>query len=165
MRTRVVSAGILVALVGAGVFYTAAASGRGRIANCSRVQVSGGNDNALTGGTYVAALRVRNVGKRDCTVSSRPWIRLGPLRHAVTVTDATAPFFPPGTGVPERVLTLRPGQHTVAQIFIAPGNCGLGRSVTFKLRARAGWDTRSVSITGIDCDNGTGVIWVEPFQR
>jgi hypothetical protein len=163
MRARVVVA-VLVGLIGAGAFYAASAFGRQQIASCSAVHVSGGNFSGLTGGTIVAAVKVRNLGKRDCTIDGRPWIRLGPTRHAVTVEDATPAAFGQ-QGSPERVLTLRPGQHTIAQVFISPGSCSLARSVVFTLRARAGWAGRSVPISNVACRNGSGAIWVGAFQR
>ena len=165
MRTRVVSVAVLAALIGAGVSYTAAASGRARIASCSVVRVSGGDFNAATGGQAVAAVQVRNLGRRDCTISGRPWIRLGPLRHAVTVEDATIAVFGSNAGVPGRVLRLRPGRHAYADILIQPGSCGLARSQVFALRARAGWGKQGVPISDLVCKNGTGEIWVGSFQR
>jgi hypothetical protein len=163
MRVRVVSVALLAGLVGAGVFYTAAASGRPRIAPCSAVHVSGGNFNALTGGAGIAGVQVRNIGKRDCTINGRPWVRLGPTRHAVTVADAG-----PGTfgsfGSLERVLRLHPGQHAVAQIVISPGSCSQARSALFTVRTRAGWAERSVPIGGAVCKNGSGEILVGAFK-
>jgi hypothetical protein len=164
MRTRVVSAAALLALVGAGLSYAAAASGQGRIASCSSVRVTGGNFNGLTGGVIVAAVQVRNVSKRDCTINGRPWIRLGPVGYAVTVGDATPGMFG-RFGAPERALRLRPSQHVVAQVFIAPGSCSQARSVVFSLRARAGWAAGSVPISNFACKNGSGEIWVGSFQR
>jgi hypothetical protein len=164
MRVRVVFVAVLAGLVGAGVFYAAAASGRQAIATCSAVRVTGGNFNGLSGGTIVAAVKVQNLGKRDCTINGRPWIRVGPTRYAVTVGDATPEMFG-HSGAPERVLTLRPGQHTIAQVFISPGSCSRGRSVVFALRARAGWAGHSVPISNSACKNGSGRIWVGSFQR
>jgi len=164
MRRRLVSVAVLIGLVGAGAIYTAAASGRQRIATCSAVHVSGGNFNGPTGGTIVAAVQVQNLSNRDCLINSRPWIRLGPVRHPVTVQDATPAVFG-RFGAPERVLRLHPGQHTVAQVFISPGSCSRGRNVVFGLRARAGWATRSVSIHNLVCDDGSAQIWVGSFQQ
>jgi hypothetical protein len=165
MRTRVVYVAVLGALFGGGVFYTAAASGRGRIPVCSAIRVSGGDFNGATGGQAVAAVQVQNVGKRACTISGRPWIRLGPLRHEVTVGDATPAVFGSNAGIPGRVLTLRPGQHAVADILISPGSCGLARWQVFTLRARAGWAKKSVQIGDLACKSGTGEIWGGSFQR
>ena len=164
MRRRVVSVVVLATLAGAAVVYTAAASGRTRIAACSRVGVSGGNFNGLTGGTIVAAVKVRNLSKRDCLINARPSIRVGPTRHAVTVEDATPASFG-NFGAPERVLTLRPGQQVVAQIFISPGSCAQAKWQVFALRAQAGWAGRTIPINNAACKNGSGVIWVGSFQR
>jgi hypothetical protein len=162
MRLRVVSGAVLAGLVALGVIYTAAASGR--IATCSAVHVSGGNFNALTGGAGIAGVQVRNIGKRDCTINGRPWIRLGPTRYSVTVADAG-----PGTfgnfGSLERVLRLHPGQHAIAQIIISPGSCSQARGTLFTVRARAGWAERSVPIGGAVCKNGSGEILVGAFKR
>jgi Domain of unknown function (DUF4232) len=161
---RVVSGAVLAALVGAGVFYAAAASGRPRIAVCSAVHVSGGNFNALTGGAGIAGVQVRNVGKRDCTINGRPWIRLGPTRHPLTVADAG-----PGTfgsfGSLERVLRLHAGQHAVAQVIISPGSCSQAPGTLFTVRTHAGWAERSVPIDGAVCKNGSGQILVGAFKR
>jgi hypothetical protein len=163
MRGRVVSVAVLAGLVGAGVFYTAVASGRQRVPSCASVHVSGGNFNGLTGGTIVAAVKVRNLSSRDCTINARPWIRLGPTSHAVTVADAAPNMFGK-FGSPEQVLKLRPGQHTVAQVFISPGSCSRARSTVFPLEARAGWAGRSVPINNVVCKNGSGEIWIGSFQ-
>ena len=165
MRARVACAVTLAAVSGVGVFYAAAASGKGPIANCPSVRVSGGDFNAATGGQAVAAVTVRNIGSRDCTISGRPWIRLGPLRYAVTVEDATRAVFGSNAGVPGHVLTLRPGQQAHADILISPGSCGLARSEVSALRAQAGWAKRGVTIEDLVCKNGTGEIWVGSFQR
>jgi hypothetical protein len=165
MRSRVISAVVLVALVALGVSYTAAALGVGPVPSCAFVRVSGGDFNGVTGGGAIADVEVRNVAKRDCTITGRPWIRLGPLRHAVRVGDATSRILGPQAGVPGRVLTLRPGRHAVADILIAPGSCGLARSEVFALRARAGWANRSIQIGDLVCDNGTGEIWVGSFHQ
>ena len=165
MRARVVSVAVLASLLGAGVFYTATASGRQRIAACSVVHVSGGNFNAATGGQGVASVSVRNLSKRDCTISGHPWIRLGPLRHAVTVEDATRAVFGSNAGVAGQVLTLRPRQQAYADILLAPGSCGQDRWQVFTLRMRGGWARRGVTIGGVFCKNGTGEIWVGSFQR
>jgi hypothetical protein len=128
--------------------------------------VSGGNFNGLTGGTIVAAVKVRNLSKHACKLDGRPWVRLGPLRYAVTVDNATPPFFGSNpTSVPQPLQTLRPGQHADAQIFIAPGSCSQARSTIFNLRARAGWAERSVPISNFACKNGSGTIWVDSFRR
>lgn len=164
MHARVAATAAVAIVVGAGAIYTAAASGRDRVASCSLVRVSGGDFNGLTGGTIVAGVQVRNVGTRECTIDGRPWIRLGHLRHAVTVEDATPGVFG-RWGAPPRVLRLRTGQHAVAQIFIAPGTCSQARSVVFPLRARAGWAEKSVPIGNLVCDHGTGAIWVGSFRR
>lgn len=164
MRTRIAVAAVLFALGGWGL-YAAAASGTGRIAGCSFVRVSGGDFNAATGGQAVAAVGVRNLGKRDCTISGRPWIRFGALRHGVTVADATHAVFGSLAGVSGRVLTLRPGQHAYADILIQPGSCGLARSEVFTLRAGAGWARRGVPIGDLACKNGTAEIWVGSFRR
>jgi hypothetical protein len=164
MRVRVVFVAILTGLVAAGAFYAAAASGRQRIPVCASVRVSGGNFNGLTGGTVVAAVKVRNLSSRECAINARPWIRIGPTSHAVTVADATPATFGK-FGAPERTLKLSPGQHTVAQVFISPGSCSRARSTVFSLRARAGWAGRSVPINNVACKNGSGEIWVGSFQR
>src|SRR5262249_10356722 len=145
MRVRVVSVALLAGLVGAGALYTAAASGRPQVAACSAVHVSGGNFNGLTGGAIIAGLQVRNIGKRDCTINGRPWIRVGPARHTVTVAEAGPGTFG-GFGSLERVLRLHPGQHAVAQIITFPGSCSQARSKVFTLQARAGWAERGVPI-------------------
>src|ERR1700749_1902686 len=88
MRVRVASATVLAASVAAAAVYTTAASGRGRIAPCSAVHVSGGNFNGLSGGAIIAGVQVRNIGKRDCVINGRPWIRVGPTAHSVIFTDA-----------------------------------------------------------------------------
>ena len=165
MRMRVVSVALLASIVGAGVFYTAVASGRPRIPTCSAVHVSGGNVNALTGGQGMASVGVRNLSKRDCTISGHPWIRLGPLRHAVTVEDATRAVFGSNAGVPGHVVTLRPRQQAYADILLAPGSCGQARWQVFTLRLRGGWARHGVAIGGLFCKNGTGEIWVGSFQR
>jgi uncharacterized protein DUF4232 len=164
MRVRVVSVAILAGLIGAGAVYTAAASGRLRIATCSAVHVSGGNFNGLTGGAIIAGLQVRNTGKRDCEINGRPWIRLGPTPHTVTVADAGPGAFE-GFGSLDRVVRLHPGQHAVAQIITSPGSCSQARGTLFTVRARAGWAERSVPINNAVCKNGTGEIWVGAFQR
>jgi hypothetical protein len=164
MRARFAFAAVLATLAGAGALYAAAASGGGRIARCSLVSVSGGNFNGLTGGVIVAAVQVENLGKRDCTINSRPWIRLGRLPHPVTVADAAPGSFG-RAGDPQRTVRLSHGQHAVAQVFIAPGSCSRARSVVFALRARAGWGKRSVPISNAVCDDGTGTIWVGSFRR
>ena len=166
MRARVASVAVLAGPVGTVASYTAAASGRQETAPCAAVHVSGGNFNGLTGGTIVAAVKVRNLGKRACTLNGRPWIRLGPLHHAVTVEDATPPFFGSNNStIPKPLQTLRPGRHATAQIFIAPGSCGLARWQVFELRARAGWAERGIPIRNLVCKNGTGQIWVDSFRR
>jgi hypothetical protein len=165
MRTRVVPLAVLAALVGGGAFYTAAASGRERVARCSSVRVSGGDYNAATGGQALADVTVQNLAQRSCTISGRPWIRLGPVDHAVTVEDATTKIFGSLAGVPERVLTLRHGQKAIADILIQPGTCEQSRPNVFSPRVRAGWGAHSVSIGDLVCKNGTGIIWVGSFQK
>jgi hypothetical protein len=165
MRTRIVSVALIAAVVVAGVSYTAAASGRHRIAKCTDTRTTGGDFNAATGGQAVAAVQVRNLGRRDCTISGRPWIRLGTLRYAVTVEDATVAVFGSNAGVPGRVLTLLPGQRAYADILISPGSCGLARSEVSHLRARAGWAEHGVPISDLVCKNGSGEIRVGSFQR
>ena len=164
MRTSVVVAVVLATLVAAGVVYAAVASSRDRIPTCSSIRVSGGDFNGLTGGTVEAAVQVRNLSSRDCKINGRPWIRLGPTRHAVTVADATPGMFGPA-GALERVVRLRPRQHAVAQVFISPGSCSRAQSTVFRLRARAGWAERSVWISNWACKNGSGEIWVGSFER
>lgn len=164
MRPRVVPAIVLAALVAAGAFYAAVASGRSRVATCSVIRVSGGDFNAATGGQAVADVTVRNVGKSDCTISGRPWVRLGPLRYPVAVEDATRLVFGSLAGVPERVLTLRPRQRAYADLLIQPGSCGQARSEVFSPRARAGWGRHGVAIGDLVCKNGTGTVWVGAFQ-
>ncbi len=163
MRVRVIAVAVLAGLIGVAASYTAAASGRPRLATCSAVRVSGGNFNGLTGGAILAGVQVRNVGKRACIIDGRPWIRLGPTRHAVTVEMAGPGAFG-NFGSAERTLTLRPEQHAVAQVITSPGSCSRARSTVFTVRARAGWAERSVSISSSVCKNGSGDIWVGGFK-
>jgi hypothetical protein len=134
-----------------------------RIATCSLVRVSGGDFNGLTGGAILAGVEVRNIGKRDCMINGRPWIRLGPMHHPVTVEIAGPGAFG-NFGSVERTLRLHPGQHAVAQIITSPGSCSQARSTLFTVQARAGWAERSVSISNSVCKNGSGEIWVGAFK-
>jgi hypothetical protein len=163
MRVRVAFVLLGAALLGGAAFYAHAASGGARIATCSDIRVSGGPYNGESG-TTIAGLSVRNRGKADCTVNARPWIRVGPLRHAVSVQDATPGMFG-SFGAPESSLTLRPGRRVFAQIFIAPGGCDRSVRSMFSIRARAGWGRKSVSIDSLGCKNGTGTIYVGSFYR
>jgi hypothetical protein len=164
MRVRFVWAAAFVALAGAGVFYVASASGTARIESCRDVYVSGGDFNAATGGEIVAAVKVKNLGRRDCAINARPWVRLGPLPFSVTVADA-APGMYGNAGDPEQTWTLRPDQVVSAGLFVVPGSCDRGVGSEFSLHARAGWAGRSVSIGGGACKNGTGELFVGSFQR
>jgi hypothetical protein len=166
MRVRITLLMLGAGLLGAGLLYATAAFGKVQIAPCSAVHVSGGNFDGLTGGVLVAGLSVRNVSHRDCTVATRPWIRLGPISHAVTVSDAPPGVFGSPYATPQRAVTLRPGQRTVTQIYLAPGGCDRARWHVFSLQARAGWASHSVAIgSGEMCKDGTGTIWVGSFQR
>jgi hypothetical protein len=165
MRVRAVSVAVLVCLVAAGAFYATGASGRQRISTCAPVRVSGGNFNGLPGGVIVAGLDVRNVSHRDCAIATRPWVRVGPISHSVTVADAPPDLFGSPYSAPQRVVTLRPGQRAVTQIYLAPGGCDRGRSVVFALRARAGWGKASVPISNDACKDGSATIWVGSLQR
>lgn len=164
MRVSVASVILVAALVSAGVSYATAAAGGKRTASCSHVRVTGGNFNGLTGGTIVAGVGVRNDGATDCTINTRPWVSLGPIAHAVSVQDATSQMFG-RFGAPEQALTLRRGQHVVAQIFISPGSCNQARSAVFELRAHAGWAEHGVPVSNLVCRNGSGTVWIGSFQR
>jgi hypothetical protein len=164
MRVRVASVAVLAALVAAAAVYAAAASGRAKIPACSAVHVSGGNFNGLTGGAIIAGIQVRNTGTRDCVINGRPWIRVGPTAHTVTVTDADPGAFG-GFGSLDRVVRLHPGQHAIAQIITTPGSCSQARDTMFTDRARAGWAEGSVPINSSVCKNGSGEIWVGSFKR
>jgi hypothetical protein len=165
MRIRLASAVVLAALVTAGIFYSALASGRDRVATCSVLRVSGGDYNAATGGQAIADVTVRNLGKGDCTIGGRPWVRLGPLRYPVRVEDATTRVFGSLAGVPEHFVTLRPRQKAYADLLIQPGSCGQARPNVFSPRARAGWAGQGVAIGDLVCKNGTGTIWVGAFRK
>lgn len=165
MHTRVACAVALVSLASAGAVYVASASGKTHIPSCTDVRVSGGNFNGLTGGVIVAGLVVRNVSHHDCAVATRPWIRLGPVRHSVTVADAPPGLFGSPYSTPQGRVTLSPGQRTVTQIYVGPGSCDHARWHVFSLSARAGWANHSVAIGDVVCKDGTGTIWVGSFHR
>lgn len=149
--------------MGAALPYASVASVERSLPACSTVRVSGGDFNGAAG-TILASVTVRNAGKRDCTIGGRPWIRLPRLAHPVTIEDVPRGFYLPDDG-PGRVFTLHPGQRVRATIFIEPGACDRGRSVTFELQARVGWARRSVRISGLVCDNGTGTVAIGAFRR
>jgi hypothetical protein len=128
---------------------------------CQSVRVSGGDYNG-GGGTIYAQVVVANIGSGPCRVVGRPWLRLPALAHSVTVDDITAG---PNAGTPGGLVTLAPEQRARAVILIDPGSCGRGRTVTFGLLARAGWRTRSVTINGSICDDGSGRVAVGSFGR
>lgn len=165
MRARTVPAAVLFVVIAGGVFYASTASGVGPIPSCALIRVSGGDFNALTGGAAIANVRVRNLAKRDCTITGHPWIRLGPTRHAITVRDATPVVLGSQAGVPGRILRLRPGRSAVADIVIQPGSCGQARADVFALRARAGWAGHGIMIGDRACKNGTASIWVGSFHQ
>jgi hypothetical protein len=160
----VISAVAVLVALGVGTFYATGALGQSRVGSCSSVRVSG-DDNAAGGGQVVASVRVRNVGTRVCTISGRPWIRLGPLRHAITVRDATRAVFGSNAGVPGTVVTLQPRQRAYAAVLLYAGSCSRGIGTEFAPRLRAGWVERSAVIDGALCKNGSGSIWVGSFQR
>lgn len=164
MRTRIIPAAVVLVLFTGGVFYASAASGVGPIPSCAVVRVSGGDFNGLVGGGAIAGIQVRNLATRDCTITGRPWIRLGPLLHPVTVSNATPAGLGSQAGAAGRLLTLRPGRSAVADIVITPGSCDLARSEVFALRARAGWARHGVTVSNLICDNGTGEVWVGSFR-
>jgi len=164
MKTRVGVVAVLAGLVATGAFYATSAVGRAQVSSCTKVRVTGGNFNGLTGGVVVAGVGVRNVGTRDCTINARPWIRLGPIRYPVTVGDATSDMFGEH-GASEGTLTLHSGDQVGAQVFIAPGSCDRGVGTTFPVRARAGWAQRGVAVSNGVCKDGTGEIFVGAFRR
>jgi hypothetical protein len=128
---------------------------------CQSVRVSGGDYNG-GGGTIYAQVVVANIGRTPCRVVGRPWLRLPALAHSVTVDDITTG---PNAGTSGGTVTLAPEQRARAIILIDPGLCGRGRSVTFGLRARAGWLTRGVMVNGLMCDDGSGQVAVGSFGR
>lgn len=131
-----------------------------QVGRCHTTAVSGGDYNGA-GGTVYAVVIVTNRGKGSCEVGGRPWLRLPRLPHAVTVTNLGVASLA-GSGLP---VALRPGQRAQAFISIAPGSCDRGRSVSFGLRARAGWGGHSVTIRGLLCNNGSGQVGLGSFRR
>jgi hypothetical protein len=131
---------------------------RGR---CESVRASGGDYNG-GGGAIYAELRITNTGARPCTISGRPWIRLPRLDHPVTVADWTDG---PLAGKPGVSVTLAHGQRAHAFMLIVPGRCNRAKGTTFTLWAHAGWASKSVTVVGPACDDGTGQIDVGSFLR
>jgi len=148
------------------VIVIASAAGVGKpaaavVARCQSVQASGGDYNGA-GGTIYAELRIANTGKRPCTITGRPWIRLPRLDHPVTVSDLRDD---PLAGRPGVTVTLAHGQRARAFILIRPGLCDRANGATFTLWAHAGWAKKGVTIVGTACDDGTAEVEVGSFQR
>ena len=78
-----------------------------------------------TGGTYAVYLKLRNVGKAECSVEGHPIVGVARLSFPVGIGDvANFDRNDPYLG-PERVLHVQPGNSVRAQIVIGH-NCGAG---------------------------------------
>jgi hypothetical protein len=126
--------------------------------------VSFADVNGLTGGVGVDAVTVKNLGKRDCAIEGRPWVRLGPLRYPVTVAEARPGEFG-SAGDPARSWVLHPGQHISAAMFVVPGSCDRAVWHVFGAPARVGWADRSVATSVGGCKNGTAEVVLGSFQH
>lgn len=149
-------------------FVAAALSSWGSVADaaasvpvCRTVRASGGDYNG-GGGTMYAEVKIANTASQTCVVSGRPWIKLPRLPHPVTVEDLTGSVLAGDAG---RRVILRPRQSAHAFILVIPGSCDRGTTVSFALRAVAGWRNRGVEISGVACNNGSATIAVGSFQK
>ena len=137
------------------------ADAAGSVPVCRTVRASGGDYNG-GGGTIYAEVKITNTASQTCVVSGRPWIKLPRLPHPVTVEDLTGSVL---AGVAGRRVVLRPRQSAHAFILIVPGSCDRGTTVSFTLRAVAGWQNRGVGVGGVACNNGSATIAVGSFQK
>jgi hypothetical protein len=74
--------------------------------------------NAFTGGAYPVIVKLRNVGRSECSIEGHPEVVISPHPFPLVVGDL-ADFDPNAPNIgPESLLHLRPGATAVAQVVI-----------------------------------------------
>jgi hypothetical protein len=120
--------------------------------------------NGFTGGAYAVVVRLRNVGRAECSVEGHPAVVIAPHPFPITVGDL-ADFDPndPNVG-PERLLHLRPGATAVAQVIIGRP-CDGAKAAMTSTRVVLGAYGKSLSLPLQACRRQGVVIYTGPFMQ
>jgi len=120
--------------------------------------------NAFTGGSYPVLVKLRNVGRSECSVEGHPLVVISPHPFPLVVGDL-ADFDPndPYIG-PERLLRLRPGATANAQVVIGR-LCDGAKAEMTPTRIVFGAYGKSLPLRIQACRREGAVIYTGPFMR
>jgi len=152
---------IFVALAAPGTFAA------GRFDTCTPLQLHltlTRVQNAFTGGAYPVVVKLRNVGRAECSIEGHPVVVISPHPFPLVVGDL-ADFDPndPNIG-PERLLHLRPGATAVAQVIIGRPCDGAKAEMT-PTRVSLGAYGETLPLLLQACRRQGAVIYTGPFMQ